>query len=450
MKNKSIVLFGLMLMVLLAAPLWAGGQQEPAEEVGAPKNEKAKILWWSHWANEPAKVEVIERIKDDYMKANPDVEIELVWWDKQPLQEAWRTAMTAGQGAPDIVTDPQANTVNQLEAGWFLPLGDDFPWENYKPGAKDNAKYPGFDGYYKYNIGQSINMIFYNKQIFEEIGIEVPDDYTFTADEWLGISRKADEAGYAGSALGIGNRPFPALFPLYFSLFSRVGADEAYKYINGQKSWDAPEAREVLNWFSQLDEAGFWPDTFSTMTIDEFHIYFHTQKKAATLWIPSWYTGRAFKEESEGGQSPDFQFGMLRYPKFENGVGHDKVIGSYESGYMISSATKHPEVARDILAFASQPQYGAAWELITDIPSAIKYSESDIPSNIPESKWGWYHREIGKVYGPLEMKTLELLTPPERTGDFTNATKTVLNEGVPLGLLNIEEAIEKLESARTK
>ncbi|MDY7029356.1 MAG: ABC transporter substrate-binding protein, partial [Spirochaetota bacterium] len=358
MKGKMFMLSVLVMVALLAVPLFGGGQQEPAEETESGAEEKVEILWWSHWANEPAKVEVIERIKDDYMKAHPNVEIELVWWDKQPLQEAWRTAMTAGQGAPDIVTDPQENTVNQLEAGWFIPLGDDFPWDNYKPGAKQNAKYPGFDGYYKYNIGQSINMIFYNKQIFGELGIEVPDDYTFTADQWLEISRKADAAGYSGSAQAIGNRPYPALFPLFFSLFSRVGTEEAYEYINGKKSWDTPEMREVLDWFARLDEAGFWPDTFSTMTIDEFHIYFHTLHKAATLWIPSWYTGRAFKSEAEGGQSPEFKFGMLRYPKFENGVAHNKVIGSYESGYMISSATKHPEVARDILAFASQPKYG--------------------------------------------------------------------------------------------
>jgi raffinose/stachyose/melibiose transport system substrate-binding protein len=447
MKKSYIVFLVLLLMGILSMPLFAAGEQEaPGEQTGEEEG-KVEILWWSHWANEPAKVEVIERIKDDYMAAHPNVEIELVWWDKQPLQEAWRTAMTAGQGAPDIVTDPAGNTIPQLEAGWFIPLGDKFPWENYKPGAKENAKYLGFDGYYKYNIGQSINMIFYNKDIFEELGIQIPDDYTFTAEQWLDISKKADAKGYAGSALAIGNRPYPALFPLFFSLFSRVGTEEAYKYINGQKSWDTPQAREVLDWFAQLDEVGFWPETFSTMSIDEFHIYFHTQHKAATLWIPSWYTGRAFKSEAEGGQSPDFHFGMLRYPKFDNGKAHDKVIGSYESGYMISSATEHPEVARDILSFAAQPKYGAAWELITDIPSAIAYEESDVPTNIPESKWSWYHREIGKVYGPLEMKTLELLAPPERTGDFANATQSVLNEGIPLGLITVDEAIKKLDQA---
>lgn len=444
MKRKSCMLFVLVCMVLLAAPLFAGGQQEAAEEKSAEEGGKVQILWWSHWANEPSKREVIERIKSDYMKENPNVNIELVWWDKKPLQEAWRTSMTAGEGAPDIVTDPQANTIPQLDAGWFIPLGEKFPWENYKSGAKENAKYPGHDGYYKFNIAQSLNMILYNKQIFAEAGISVPDDFTFTADEWLDISRKVREKGYAGCANAIGNRPYTALFPIHFALFSKAGPEEAFDYINGLKSWDTPDAKAALNWFAQLDDVGFWPDTFSTLTIDEFHIYFHTQHKAATLWIPSWYTGRSFKSEEEGGQSPDFQFGMLRYPKFPGGKAHDKVIGSFESGYMISSSTNHPEVARDILIFSAKPEYAAMWELVTDIPSAVKYEEADIPTDIPESQWKWYHQEIAKVYGPLKMEVVELMTPPQRSGDFTNATTSVLNEGVPLGLLDAEEALEKL------
>ena len=382
------------------------------------------------------------------MAEHPDVVIDLVWWDKDPLAQAWRTAMTAGQGAPDIVTDPAGDTVIQLEAGWFLPLGDAFPWENYKPGAQENARYVGFDGYYKYNIGQNINMIFYNKEIFEEIGVEVPDDYTFTQDEWVEIVRRASEAGYAGTALAIGNRPYPALFPLWFSFFNLVGAEEFYGYLNGRRSWDSPEARQVLEWSVGMRDAGLWPNTFATMTIDDFHVFFHTQRRAATLWIPSWYTGRAFKNEAEGGQSPDFEFGMLRYPRMDGGVADDRVMGGFESGYMISSATAHPEIVRDILAFAAHPRYGALWELYTDSPSAIRYQPEDIPADAPETRWGWYHGEINRVYGPLAMDVVELLAPPERSGDFTNATTGVLNEGLPLGLLDVEEAIERLEAAR--
>ncbi len=445
---KRFVCAALALCVLLPAVLWAGGGAEKKAE--APAAGPVKILWWSHWANEGSKREVVETIKKDYMAANPNVQIELVWWDKNPLQEAWKVAMTAGSGIPDIVTDPAENTLTQLKAGWFSTLGNDFPWQNFKEGAKEAARFGDVPGEFKYNIGQSINMIFYNKEIFRELGIKVPADYTLTQAEWLDMTKKAKAAGYAGIANAAGNRPYTAALHTYFSLFSRVGGEEAFKYINGLKSWNTPEARQVLEWSAALRDAGFWPGTLATMTIDEFHIYFHTQKKAATLWIPSWYTGRAFKPEKEGGQSPDFKFGMLRYPKMDGGVAHDRIIGGYESGYMISAGTKRLDTARDIMRFASRPRYGALWEMLTDSPSCIKYTEKDIPQGLPPSKWKWYHEEIAKVYGPLKMETVELLAPPVRSGEFADAAKSVLNEGLPLKLLTVDEAIKKLDAAVKK
>jgi ABC-type glycerol-3-phosphate transport system substrate-binding protein len=439
----------LMLVVAVVVPfLYAGGggEQKPAGASSGP----TKILWWSHWANEGSKREVIETIKKDYMAAHPNVEIELVWWDKNPLQDAWRVAMTAGSQAPDIVTDPAENAIPQIESGWFSTLGDDFPWKNFKEGAKEAARFGNIPGEYKYNIGQNINMILYNKEIFNQIGVTVPADYTFTQSEWADITRKLKTAGYSGAANAAGNRPYTAALQIYFTLFSMVGGEEAFKYINGLKSWDTQEARKVLQFSLDLTKDGFWPGSVATMGIDEFHIYFHTQKRAATFWIPSFYTGRAFKPEAEGGQSPNFRFGMLRYPKMDGGVAHDRVIGSYESGYMISGATKHLDTARDILRFASQPKYGAVWEILTDSPSCIIYQDGDIPSELPPSKWKWYHDEIAKVYGSLKMETVELLAPPQRTGDFNAAAEAVLNQGIPMGLVTVDEAVKKLDAAIKK
>lgn len=431
-------------------PLMVGLMLVLGMALSVQAEEPVKILWWSHWANEPSKRQVFERIKADYMLAHPNVKIELVWWDKIPLRDAYRTLMMAGgPGAPDIVTDPEYEAIPQLKAGWFLELGKDFPWENYYPGVKEQgAKYVGVKGYYKYNIGREVNMIFYNPEIFEKIGVPIPANYTFTQNEFLEAVRKGSAAGYAGCANAIGNRPYPACFIVEWELVNRMGVKEALPILGGQVSWDTPEVRQVLNWTVQLRDAGFWPKTFATMTIDEFHVYFHTQRKAMTLWIPSWYTGRAFKPESQGGQSPDFHFGMLRYPTMNGAKGAGRLSGSFESGYMISSATKHPEVARDILAFAAQSKYGALWELLTDIPSTIKYTAKDMPKDVPPSKWGWYHEEINKVYGGLPV---DVVSPQQlRSGDFQDAYRSIINEGLPEGLVTVEEAIKRLDAAEKK
>ena len=65
---KRFVVGWVALLLLAEGLLFAGGGAEKKTEA---QQGPVKILWWSHWANEPAKRQVIEAIKADYMKANP-------------------------------------------------------------------------------------------------------------------------------------------------------------------------------------------------------------------------------------------------------------------------------------------------------------------------------------------------------------------------------------------
>ena len=343
-----------------------------------------------------------------------------------------------------------------MEAGWLVDLADALPWENFAPAAKLDGTYPdlGFPGNYKYNIGATINLLFYNPDIFAELGVEVPEDYQFTADEFLEIVQKCSEAGYAGVADAIGNRPYPAVWAVQYPLFGLVGAEAFDQYNAGLQSWDTPEARQALEYSAALRDAGLWPGSFSTMTIDEFHVYFHTQRDACMLFVPTWYAGRAFKAVEEGGQDPEWHFGMLRYPVWDESAAPNTAWAASESGYGLLSTSEQQEVAKDILAFASQPKYGALWTAVTNIPSIINYDpETDWPSDELQAQlgatpgqWDWYWDEFNKVYGPMD-KGLALTA---RCGDFNDAVVSALNEGLPQGLISVDEAIELLDSKLCK
>ncbi len=441
MRKSFAKIFALLLVVALSVPA-----------VALAQDEQVTIQWWSHWANEPAKVAVIEQIAADYMAEHPNVTIELTWWDKGPLFDAIRNTMIAGEGAPDITTF-DLEVSEWVEAGWVLDIEDYLPWDNFLPGIKEDGNFEdqGIEGQYKFNISAVSNMLFYNPDIFAELGIEVPEDYQFTTDEFLEVVQKCSDAGYAGVADAIGNRAYPGVWPAQAALWTLVGPEEWNLYNNGLKSWDTPEARQVLEYTAQLRDAGLWPTTFSTMGIDEFHIYFHTQRKACMLYVPTWYPGRAFQPQENGGQDPNWHFGMLRYPSWEDGKGNDLLWNSFESGYAVLSTTEHPDVAGDILAFAAQPKYGALWTAVTNSPSAIKYDvETDWPSEelqealgaVP-GQWDWYWEEFAKVYGTMT----PAIGTTTRCGDFEAAVVAALNEGLPLGLLTVDEAIEMLDEA---
>ncbi|HIC89270.1 MAG TPA: extracellular solute-binding protein [Anaerolineae bacterium] len=465
MSKKQIraSVIGLVILAMLltaCAPIpTPQAVEKVAKETAAVAKETAVtpivISWWSHWANEPAKRKVIEKIAADYEAEHPNVSIEVTWWDKNPLRDAIRSTMTAGEGAPDITTF-DSSMVEWVEAGWLLDLTDVLPWDNFTPGTDKDGTYPGlgYPGHYKLNLGASYYMLFYNPDIFKELGIEVPENYQFTEDEFLNVVKQCHDAGYAGVADAIGNRPYPAVWAVQYPLFNLVGPEEFDKYNSGQKSWDTPEARKVLEYSVALRDAGLWPDTFATMTIDEFHVYFHTQHKACMFFIPSWYAGRAFKPVEEGGQDPNWHFGMLRYPRMDGCKACDTVWLGFESGYGVLSSTKYPEVAKDILAFAAQPKYGALWTAVTNIPSVIKFDKAtNWPSDetlkemgVEPGKWDWYWEEFNKVYGGLPTG----MAPTARCGSFNDAVVSALNEGLPEGLIAVDEAVETLNAALCK
>jgi multiple sugar transport system substrate-binding protein len=407
-----------------------------------PQAGKTVIIWWSHWANQPANRAVIDTVVADYEAANPNVDIILSYWDIGPLGDALRATMTAGEGAPDISTD--ANLRSMVEAGWVMDLTDVLPWENFAPGIKEASGVGGVDGLYKFSIGIQQLMLFYNREVFAELGIEVPEDYTFTQAEFVDVVQKCSDAGYAGVANAVGNRNYPALFPIWAALTNLEGNVEQTKYNNGLKAWDTDTARQVLEWTVELRDAGIWPETFSTMTIDEFHVYFHTLKKSCMLYIPSWYTARAFKAVEQGGQSPDFQFGMLRYPLMDGAQRPNELWANADSGYMIMNSTKHPEIAQDILRFMAQPKYGALWAAHTFIPSAIQYDPAtDWPEGLENAaQWQWYFEEMNKVYGGMDFS----IGTDAPCGDFLDARTTAINQGLPLGLVTVDEAIEMLNA----
>lgn len=415
--------------------------EAPQEEAEAPP---VTITVWSHFANEPLFREVIQGVFDDYMAQHPNVIIEVAWFDKEPLRDSIRTVMQAGgDGAPDITTFDHED-VQWVEAGWLEPFDPVLDFSNFVAGAEQAGSYPdlGYPEVYKFNMAAQVDYILYNRDIFEELGIEVPEDYQFTQEEFLEVVKTCDEAGYAGFANAIGNRPYPGQYLPKAVLLSLVGAEEFDQYWTGKQSWDTPEARTALQYVVDLTNAGAWHDSFATMTLDEAHLYFHTQQEACMFFNGSWYTSRAFKPEEEGGQSPDFHFGMLKYPVMDDASAPNQMLAGFPTGYAVLSTSDHKDVALDIFKFWSEnPFHAARWANITNLASAIKYSPEDVPEELRENPWQWYWDTFNETYDDVEF-----VLHGQPCGGFNDALVTVLNEGLPLGLFTVDEAIEYLDA----
>ena len=93
----------------------------------------------------------------------------------------------------------------------------------FYPACQDVAGVAGVDGLYKFNIAIQQLMLFYNKDIFAKLGIDVPADLTFTQSEFVDVVKKCRAGGYAGVADASGNRAYPGLFPIWAGLTNLEG-----------------------------------------------------------------------------------------------------------------------------------------------------------------------------------------------------------------------------------
>ncbi|QGQ18082.1 extracellular solute-binding protein [Cellulomonas sp. JZ18] len=198
------------LALTLAACSGGGGSDADPE---AAAEEGGELLVWA-W--DPT----VEPIAEAYMEANPDVTIELVNAGTGNDQyTALQNAISAGSGVPDLA-QIEYYALPQFAIGESLAdlteLGADELEGTYTPGPW-NAVQQG-EGVYGLPLDSGPMALFYNAELFEQHGIQVPttwDEYVaaaqalHAADPNAYITADTGDAGFATSMIWqAGGRPF--------------------------------------------------------------------------------------------------------------------------------------------------------------------------------------------------------------------------------------------------
>lgn len=177
---RATALTGVLALSLAAC---GGGSDDDATTSAPPAADGPLSGSLTVWAWEPT----LEQVVADYEDANPDVDIELVNAGTGNDQyTALQNAISAGSGVPDVaqieyyalsqfalaesVTDLGALGASELD-GTFTPG----PWSSVRAG----------EGIYGLPMDSGPMALFYNQELFDEHGIEVPE----TWDEFVEAAR---------------------------------------------------------------------------------------------------------------------------------------------------------------------------------------------------------------------------------------------------------------------
>ena len=194
MKQSRITVFILLALVALLAAC-AAPVQAPAAEQAAPAEQAAAAepttITWAFWGD-PPEVESHKRVADAFMAAHPDIKIEI--WN-QPWGDYF-TKIQALWASGDIATIPDVAflwpTPKYAAQGVLENLDSyietsGYNLEDYWPGLLESAKYQG--SVYGFPRDIEVNVLYYNKDIFDEAGVEYPTE-NWTWDDLLAAAEK--------------------------------------------------------------------------------------------------------------------------------------------------------------------------------------------------------------------------------------------------------------------
>lgn len=328
----------LLLSVLAGALLMALG----IGFVGA--QDQVTLVYWSMWNETEGQARVLQDAIASFEAANPNIKIESVWNGRQN-QTLVRTAISGGNQVIDLM-DQDADQIagGLMREDFALPLNDylEQPAEDHPEPLKDvflpnTLEMFALDGQiyqlpYIYNTVQ----FWYDKRIFEEVGLEVPK----TWDELLAACDTLLGAGYAPIAAE-GNEPGYAAFYLTEMLARIKGPgwlQQAAADPTGEL-WRDPAVLQAAQMTRTLWDKGcippetlgyVWPQGQNTLAFGT----------AAMELVGSW-----LPVELQNATDPEFQWGGFSFPAIEGGEGVTTDVYALLLAFMINKDTEHPDEA---------------------------------------------------------------------------------------------------------
>ncbi|NJC21143.1 multiple sugar transport system substrate-binding protein [Arthrobacter pigmenti] len=238
------------LAAATALTMTACGNSSSAPVAQTDGEVSGEVTMWMYPVikDEAKNREFWEKTEKAFESENPDVDfnVELQTFDKRDTQIS---AALAANSGPDIVmiTPDQASTYH--EVGGLLPVDEAIDDE------KDSFYTSGIeaatieDQVYGVPMFQNVNTTAYNKEIFEEAGLELPKTWEDIKEAAPILAEKdISVLEYVGSPEQTLNLTFyPFLWQAGGSIFTEDGSDIAF---------DSPEGIEALQFILDLQEMG--------------------------------------------------------------------------------------------------------------------------------------------------------------------------------------------------
>lgn len=339
---KKLLGLAVLLLLLSSVIVACSSDKGGANSSNASVEEQVIIDFFHRWPNEPRKSFYDQKI-NEYMEANPNVHINVDAVLNDSYKEKIRV-LVSSDNLPDIFTAwSDSFAENLVSSDRMMPLNDIIQADEEWSSKVMESQFNGFtfdDVTYGVPFTVDGKAFFYNKTIFEENNINVPQTY----DEFIDVLDTLQEAGYDE--------------PLIEGL-TNTWAISHYLGTIFQRVVDPAVLEEDYNLEGNFEDEGYIKglEIFHELTTYMGDVSTAIDHEAARNMfgngeVPILYM--QFAEIKMVEEIGNVDFGFFDFPQVTDGKGDQTALTGAPEGWMLSKNA--PEEAVDFLKFLTSEE----------------------------------------------------------------------------------------------
>ena len=394
--------------------------------------DTASLTVWTQLGDNPALQGVLDGLNQAFMAQNPNISVEVEHQTFDNLQQTVPTALASGAG-PDIIDfDANESTLGALaktdlvidlepyfaQHGWDDQL---FPW------VRERVRF----GAGPVGVGRSNEVvgIYYNADLFAELGLEPPETY----GAFLAAADGLAEAGVTPIAFANLDQ-WPASHFLGVAVHASVPIEKigGFESLAASGAWDDPAVAAAVAESVSWVDAGYVLDGFNGLGYDDGNAEFYAGRAGMHI-TGTWLVGDITANMAD----TDVRF--IAFPMIDESL-PKQAEGGIGGAWAITSSSDSPDAAAlwiDFVHFSEEAE--AAWVEAGVLPTTnFDMSTVDAP---PLLKDNFAVLEAASAEGGIGY-WLGFTAHPIVSDAFTSNSQIVLD-----GSLSVEDYISRMQDA---
>jgi len=341
--KKLLSVFTIMAVLLLTAcGLNGGGSTEQAASDSGKTESNGGKKTLEFWHIDPGEREkVYEEAVARFEEKHPDVEVKMLQIPNDAYKQKLSVAMS-GNKAPDVFHSWGGGWLkNFVDQGKVYDITETTDKSHFNELALNNATYDG--KVYGVPLGLSMDVVFYNKEIFDKYGLTPPKTY----DEWLSVIDTLKENNIIPIALA-NQTKWPGAY--YFMNFaSRIAGPELFEsaFNREGRGFDDPGYVEAGKYIQDLVKRDAFNPGFNGVPYDEGQgrqlLY---TGQAAMMDMTISFVNNVREEAPEFEEKLDF----FLFPTIPGGKGDQTHVGANTGPvWSVAQNSKNPDLAAELV-----------------------------------------------------------------------------------------------------